>query len=170
MVRLIGAWLLLGAGAAMAQDALPNVNYPTGVARGSSSAAPSVSMPKPGQARSTRSRDGHFYVDAAINGGSVPMMVDTGASGIFLTHQDAVRAGLNPESLNYSVRTSTANGQGLAARARLASLKIGGIVRQDVPVMVAQTGASNISLLGQTFLSQLTVFQVSGDTMVMAIQ
>ena len=167
-------WLMLALLAgepavAMGQEPpLPMVNRPTVFAQPVIQAAPGTTMVnRPGQARTRRSRDGHFYVTARLNSTTASMMVDTGASGIFLSHDDATRAGLNPESLDFSVRTSTANGQGLAARARLSTLTVGGITRHDVPVLVSQPGAASFSLLGQTFLSQLSTFQVTGGEMVM---
>ena len=154
--------------AAAQEPSLPMVNRPSAFAQPVMQAAPvAVMVNRPGQARTKRSRDGHFYVTASLNNTAASMMVDTGASGIFLSHDDAARAGLNPESLSFSVRTSTANGQGLAARTRLSTLTVGGITRHDVPVLVSQPGAASISLLGQTFLSQLSTFQVTGGEMVM---
>ena len=55
-------------------------------------------------------KNGHFEVDAQANGQSVRFMVDTGATSIILTEEDARRAGIQPSSLRYSEQIRTANG------------------------------------------------------------
>src|SRR4051794_35533798 len=47
-----------------------------------------------GEIQIDRSADGHFYADVQINGATVHMMVDTGASGIALSRDDARSAGV----------------------------------------------------------------------------
>ena len=68
---------------------------------------------------------GHFQANVQINGGTVPMLVDTGASAVVLSYADAERLGLQPETLDFNQMVSTANGTALAAPIRLDSLAIG---------------------------------------------
>ena len=42
----------------------------------------------------SRAPDGHFYLDAQVNGAQVHFLVDTGASMVALTAADAQRAGI----------------------------------------------------------------------------
>lgn len=144
---------------------LPVINRPTAPSAPAASPAPPPIMH--GRAQAARSSDGHFYFNATLNNTPVHMLVDTGASVIVLRSDDAVKAGLNPESLTYSIPSSTANGVTFGARAKVATMIIGGITQHDVPVMVSKPGALNVSLLGQSFLSQLTGFKINGNDLVL---
>src|SRR5690606_42020923 len=93
-----------------------------------------------------RGMNGHFEVNATINGHTTPMISDTGASAVVLTIADARAAGVNVEGLRYTVPVSTANGQGLAARTRLDSIEVGGIVRRNLTAFVTEEGALETSL------------------------
>ncbi len=158
------------AGAAVAQTEpprLPTVSYPTS-SIGSALSIPSAPNTKRGQAQSTRNRDGHFYVRASINNAAVPMLVDTGSSGIMLRYEDAVSAGLNPDTMSFANPSGTANGTAYLARAILRTITVGGITRSNMPVLVAKSGATTVSLLGQTFFAQLGTFRISGDTLLLA--
>ena len=53
---------------------------------------------------------GHYFVNANINKTNIEVMVDTGASVVALSYQDAERAGLRPNTLDFNVPVSTANG------------------------------------------------------------
>ncbi|AFL52701.1 aspartyl protease family protein [Sinorhizobium fredii] len=107
--------------------------------------------------------DGHFQAEATINGEAVSMLVDTGASSIALTYEDAERIGLDPESLGYSVTVMTANGRTLAAPVTLEQIAIGPIERRNIRAMVAAKGNLDRSLLGMSFLSTLDSLQMRTD-------
>lgn len=107
--------------------------------------------------------NGHFQADVTINGQTVPMLIDTGASMIALTPRDAERVGLMPENLSYSMSVMTANGRARAASAELGSVSIGPIIRHDVPTMVAEQGKLDQSLLGMSFLGTLGSMQFQTD-------
>lgn len=111
----------------------------------------------------TRARGGHFASDVSVNGQSLHMMVDTGASSIVLSHQDAERAGLDVDALSYTIPVSTANGTTTAAPIRLSEVSIGGITRRNVAALVSRDGAMNGSLLGMSFLSTLSSMQMQSD-------
>ncbi len=118
-----------------------------------------------GTATFRRGVSGHFEVNATINGHTTPMIFDTGASAVVLTIDDAIAAGVNVEGLRYVVPVSTANGQGLAARTRLDSLEVGGIVRRNLTAFVTQDGALDTSLLGMTFLETLSRYSVTQNSL-----
>lgn len=63
-----------------------------------------------GEVSVPRAADGHYYLTLAIDGTPVPFMVDTGASGMVLSLDDARRLGLEPESLSFLGEAQTANG------------------------------------------------------------
>ena len=62
-------------------------------------------------------QNGHFVVTAQINGRSVKVLVDTGASAVALSYENAQDLGLHPSSLTFDVPVVTANGVTKAARA-----------------------------------------------------
>ena len=98
--------------------------------------------------------DGHFYADVDINGRSIRMLADTGASMVVLSAEDAERAGIDPNHLTYNMPVSTANGEGRAAEVTLDEVRIGSIVRQNVRAAVSRELSG--SLLGMSFFSTLS--------------
>ncbi|RWL19957.1 MAG: TIGR02281 family clan AA aspartic protease [Mesorhizobium sp.] len=111
--------------------------------------------------------NGHFEARIMVNGTPVRAVVDTGATSTVLTAQDAQAAGFNPAALNFTVPVSTANGMARAAAVRTDELAIGGIVRKDMPVMIAAPGMLGQSLLGMNFIGSLSGFDVRGDRMIL---
>ena len=110
-----------------------------------------------------RTNTGDFAITAQINGARVPMVLDTGASSVVLTRDDAKAAGLPLEVLNYTVSIDTANGRTRAAPVTLDRIAIGGLVERSVEALVAQPGQLHTSLLGMSFLNRLQSWEVSGD-------
>jgi len=104
--------------------------------------------------------DGHFQADTMVDGQPVSMIIDTGASSVALTYEDAERVGLDPANLAYTLTVMTANGPALAAPVVLSELAIGPIVRTNVRAMVAAGGRLDRSLLGMSFLSTLDSLQM----------
>jgi aspartyl protease family protein len=115
--------------------------------------------------RIRRRPNGHFVVNTEINGRTVTMLVDTGASKVVLTQSDAEVAGVDVSRLNYSIPVQTANGTGFAAAVRLDSVSIGGIRRNGLEALVARPGALRESLLGMNYLDTLRGYEVNSDFM-----
>lgn len=109
--------------------------------------------------------NGHFEARIMINGAPIRAVVDTGATSIVLTAEDAQAAGFNPAALNFTIPVSTANGMARAAAVKTDEVAIGGIVRKDMPVMIAAPGMLGQSLLGMDFIGSLSGFDVRGDRM-----
>ena len=105
-------------------------------------------------------QNGHFIVKAEINGRNVKVLVDTGASAVALSYEDAKDIGLHPGSLDYNVPVSTANGVVKAAGVNLDKVEIDGVRVSDVQGLVMPQGAMRGSLLGMSFLSKLRSFKV----------
>ena len=127
--------------------------------------AVSIETTTPGSqaVRIRKRRDGHFIVNAKVDGQAMSMLVDTGASTVVLREADAVRLGVNTRGLTYSVPVQTANGITYAAHVRLSSIEVGTIRVQGVDALVAKPGALHENLLGMTFLSRLRSYEFSGD-------
>jgi aspartyl protease family protein len=101
---------------------------------------------------------GHVYIDALVNGVPVHFLVDTGATLVSLTLNDARAAGIDPSTLAFTVRTSTANGPSAGARVTLQDVQIGQMPVYDVSALVHRN--LGISLLGQSFLTRLRSYNM----------
>ncbi|QRM55723.1 TIGR02281 family clan AA aspartic protease [Sinorhizobium sp. BG8] len=110
-----------------------------------------------------KAEGGHFETTVGVNGQSIPMVVDTGASAVVLSYEDALEVGLDPERLTFSLAVSTANGRANAAPVVLDEVAIGAIVRRNVRAMVTERGRLDQSLLGMTFLETLGSVEISRD-------
>lgn len=104
--------------------------------------------------------NGHYITKATINGSEIGVLVDTGATAVALSYEDASDAGLRPGSLTYDVPVSTANGVAQAARVKIDRIAIDGLEVDDVDALVLPEGALQGTLLGMTFLGRLSSFRV----------
>jgi aspartyl protease family protein len=128
----------------------------------------------PGQAMVTgsgrievpRSFDGHYHLTVMINGAPVDVMVDTGATDLVLTMQDARAAGIDVGSLRFSDRAITANGMVATAPVRLATVALGDVVQQNVRASV-NAGDMAGSLLGMSYLERFGRIEISGGRLVL---
>ena len=114
-----------------------------------------------------RMASGHFEVRAEINGAPVTVLVDTGATSTVLTASDAARAGYDPASLSYTVPIMTANGRASAARIVADDFRIGDISRNRLPMLVAEEGRLEQSLLGMNFIGTLSGFDMRGERLIL---
>lgn len=116
----------------------------------------------------TLQRNGdHFEASAQVNGRTVLMMIDTGATTTVLSAADAAQIGFDAASLNYQVPVSTANGTAMAARVVLDALSVGAITRRNMPALVAAPDMLDQSLLGMNFLGTLSGYDIRGDRMIL---
>lgn len=112
-------------------------------------------------------RNGHFNAEAEVNGRSIDVMVDTGATMIALTYEDAERAGLSLNRSDFTQSVTTANGVARVAPVTLDRVSIGDITVRNVPAAVAERGRLKTSLLGMTFLSRLSRFDMRSGILVL---
>lgn len=108
---------------------------------------------------------GHFSALGSVNGASMRLLVDTGASTVVLKAADAEKAGISVDELSFTVAVQTANGTAYAAPVRLREVAVGPIVLDGVEALVAKPGSLNESLLGMSFLKRLRSYEVVGDFM-----
>lgn len=113
-----------------------------------------------------RAFDGHYYLTLALNGTPVQFVVDTGASEIVLSQDDARRVGLDPATLIYSGSAGTANGVVRTARVTLEQVALGPVVDHRVPAWVNQ-GEMNGSLLGMTYLQRFDRIEIADGRLVL---
>ena len=116
--------------------------------------------------RIRQSADGHFWVNATVNGLPVRFLIDSGATTTAMTLQTAVSAGIEISESQFPVILSTANGSVEAKRGKIQSLQIGPLIVRELPVVVAEEfGESNV--IGMNFLSKLRSWRVEGAEMVL---
>ncbi len=112
------------------------------------------------------SANGHFYVDTIIKSTRVRFMVDTGASRVSLSMEDARRVGIRLRDSDFNAVSRTANGLSRAATFNLDSIRLGDNWVYDVPASVTE-GNHHMSLLGMSFLSRLRKFEISNRHLVL---
>ncbi len=111
--------------------------------------------------------NGHFFTKADINNRGIQVLVDTGASTVALSYEDAEKVGLRPGTLKFDIPVNTANGVGKAARVMLRDVEIDTVRVSDVEGVVLQKGALRGTLLGMSFLSRLRSFSVENGKLVL---
>jgi aspartyl protease family protein len=126
-------------------------------ARNVSASLATAEEPAPGTRSITLSRaqNGHFEVDAIIDGRRIGLLIDTGASMIALRESDAARLGIHPAQREYTLKVSTANGVILAAPIALDRVEVGDLLVRDVSGVVLPDEALAQNLLGMSFLSRV---------------
>lgn len=121
----------------------------------------------PLEATLNRAWDGHFRTIARIDNGDIGILVDTGASLILLRYDDAIRAGVDPAVLDFNIPLTTASGRSYVASFQFSQVRIGGVVVRNVEGAVARPGELHNSLLGMSFLEQLTETVIRKDAMIL---
>ncbi|WP_170421477.1 retropepsin-like aspartic protease family protein [Ruegeria arenilitoris] len=114
-----------------------------------------------------RAPDGHYYLPVEVNGQPITFLVDTGASQIVLSSQDAERIGIDPDQLNYFGRANTANGQVRTAPVSLDTLTLGPITDRNISAWVNE-GELNKSLLGMDYLHRFSNVQFANGRLLLS--
>ena len=113
---------------------------------------------------SSRAPDGHFYADVRINGATSRMMIDTGASSVILSREDAQRAGIQARPGEFTAIARTAGGEIALKPVTIDRIALGSIDSRNVSAMVAESDLP-VSLLGQSFLERVGTVEISGNEM-----
>jgi len=113
-----------------------------------------------------RAPDGHYYLTAQVNGTPVNFVIDTGATQIVLTQDDARAAGIDPDRLAFVGRAYTANGEVRTAPVRHESITIGPIRDTGVRAVVNE-GELEQSLLGMTYLQRFSSVEIANGQLVL---
>jgi aspartyl protease family protein len=103
---------------------------------------------------------GHFFVEPTLGSQRIRMLVDTGASLVALSHEDAERVSLSVTPRDFTQKIATANGVVEAAPIRIPEIQVGDITVRNVEAVVLPPGRLNVSLLGMTFLRRLSAIEV----------
>lgn len=113
-----------------------------------------------------RANDGHFYLTVNINDTPVEFLVDTGATDLVLTQQDAQKVGINLDKLLFSGRAFTANGEVKIARTRLDKVELAGFTDKRVLASV-NGGEMNGSLLGMSYLGRFEKIEINANQLIL---
>lgn len=95
--------------------------------------------------------DGHFHLTLHVGEVPVEFIVDTGATNVVLSTEDAQRVGIDTDALIYGGRASTANGEVRTARVTLEDVRIGDLDEGHLRAFVNE-GELDTSLLGMSYL------------------
>ena len=158
MLQKMGIWVLIFMGAIAIIGMWPEIQR-TITPRQSVVNGTTIVLP--------RARDGHYYLTLDINNVPVEFVVDTGASQVVLTQDDAKRIGLNPSSLSYLGTASTANGTVRTAAVRLDTVSLGAITDTSVRAVV-NDGQMFGSLLGMTYLSNFDSITIKDGQLILS--
>ena len=107
--------------------------------------------------------DGHYWVEASVNGHAARFMVDSGAS--LTTISDRTAAAASVTATNRTMPIETANGVVQMRRAYADSFAVGPIVRSEFAVNINARDTTNV--LGMNFLSSLSGWRVEGNYLVL---
>jgi aspartyl protease family protein len=109
---------------------------------------------------------GHFSAKAMVNGREVLFLIDTGATTSMMSRGSANAANVPVSETGFAAIVETANGTTAMRRARIESLKVGSIVREDHAILVSED-MGEMNMLGMNFLSSLKSWRVEGKDMVL---
>ncbi len=110
------------------------------------------------------SSNGHFYIEAEVNGTPLIFMADTGATSIVLSPHDAEKIGIDIDELKFDRFYETANGRGRGSSIRIEDFRIGPIHMKNIRASVNEADMRG-SLLGMTFFKRLKSYNVKNEVL-----
>lgn len=119
-----------------------------------------------GQIILPRGAGGHYFLEAEVNGTPIRFVVDTGATHVVLSREDAALIGMDPDALTYFGTAQTANGIVRTAPVRIDTITIGGMTDRAVRAVVNE-GELFESLLGMSYLERFSNIQIANDRLIL---
>ncbi|HUC46293.1 MAG TPA: TIGR02281 family clan AA aspartic protease [Hyphomicrobiaceae bacterium] len=173
-VGTAAGWLTLACAAALSPLYFHEIQGATRAILGFETSRAPIRAPAPGRSpHSNRiveikaGAHGHYVASAEVNGRPIDVLVDSGASIVALTFDDARRAGVIVRGSDYTQRVSTANGFARVAPVVLDRISIGAITVRNVPAAVTEPGSLATSLLGMSFLARLQRVDMRAGTLLL---
>lgn len=120
----------------------------------------------PGKITIARNADNHFYLTALVNDQEIMFMIDTGATSVALTKEDAIKLGFNLKKLDFDRTIYTANGPSKSAYVKIEKFAIGPKVLDNIGANI-NSGELDVSLLGMSVLKQFKSFRISNDLLIL---
>lgn len=113
-----------------------------------------------------KDRSGHFVLIAEVNGELIEFLVDTGASNVVLSREDAQKSGIRLDNLAFTGIANTANGTVETAAVTIDTLNVGGV--QDENVRAYVTGGELFgSLLGMSYLQRFEKIEITREKLIL---
>jgi aspartyl protease family protein len=168
MVRLFGVAF---AAALAAMGVAEGISY-IGSARANDAPAALAASVRPIPAVSStaasirKAADGHYWTEAMVGDKAIRFLVDTGATAVALTPEDALRLGYPQSGLEYTYQVQTAGGPARAARIELDSVSVSGVRVNGVEAYVIEHGL-DASLLGMSYLGRLDRFEATQSALIL---
>ena len=135
-----------------------------------SMAVPELGMPEQvvlgGETRVPLSRDGHYWLEAEVNGQRFPFMVDTGATLTAVSEQTARVAGLEKRDGGLPIRLQTANGTVAAHLTNIESLRFGNVAANGLDAVIAP-GLGETNVIGMNLLSRLASVRIEQSELIL---
>lgn len=133
-------------------------------------ALPEIGLPKQvvegGETRIRRAPDGHYWLQAQVNGTPANFLVDTGATLTAVSAETAADTGLEPREAGLPVQVRTANGTVNADLTTIEELRFGNVVARGLDAIIAP-GLGPTNVIGMNFLSRLASVRLEGDMMIL---
>lgn len=123
-------------------------------------------MADAGRIEIPRAPDGHYHMTAMVNDARIRFVVDTGATDIVLSRQDAAAAGIDLAGLLFTGRANTANGQVATAPIRLDRFSVEGIEDRNLRAWVNE-GDMRQSLLGMSYLDRFSRIEIADGRLIL---
>jgi len=135
-----------------------------------SMAVPELGMPEQvvegGETRIALSRDGHYWLEADVNGHRVPFLIDTGATLTAVSEDTARMAGLEARDGGLPIRLQTANGTVAAHLTNIDSLRFGNVAASGLDAVIAP-GLGETNVIGMNLLSRLASVRIEGGELIL---
>ena len=111
--------------------------------------------------------DGHFWVEAEVNGQPVEFLVDTGATFTGVGRGLAAELGIRPDPQVAPLELQTANGVITATIGRAETIRFGNIEVRRLPVAVPREVDDDTQVIGTNLLNQLASWRVEGEKLIL---
>ncbi|SLN18115.1 retropepsin-like aspartic protease family protein [Roseisalinus antarcticus] len=157
LARQAATWLLIFVGVAVAAGIWGDIRREIG---------PQQAVVSERVIEAPRGFDGHYHLTLGINGTPVDFVVDTGASEMVLSLEDAKRVGIEPGRLSFTGSASTANGVVRTASVRLDTVRLGPIEDRGVRALVNE-GELFGSLLGMGYLQRFERIEITDNKLIL---
>ncbi len=133
--------------------ALPELGYPEEVVEGEETRIP-------------LHVDGHYWLEAEINGHRAAFLVDTGATLTAVSQDTADAAGLEERDGGMPIRLQTANGAVAAYMTNIDEMRFGNVAARGLDAVIAP-GLGQTNVIGMNLLSRLASVRIENNELIL---